>query len=147
LPQLAQVAAEHAQWSADEDAARKSGDAERLRECRAQVERRTRMLARLKLLPPGLAYPYQLHVWRLGDAVWVAAQGEPYSQLQTSLRQQFPAIPIVVCSIANGWGPSYIPPAELYGSGLYQESIAVLAPDSLERIISEAASRIRYLCS
>jgi hypothetical protein len=96
-------------------------------------------------LPDGQTFPYQLQVWRIGDAVWVAAQGEPYNRLQTALRERFPKLAIFVCTLANGWGPSYIPPAELYGSGLYQESIAVLAPDSLEKIIVEASHRIEQL--
>jgi hypothetical protein len=145
LPKPAEVAAERASWLAEEESARRRHDTERTRECRAQVERRTRMLARLRLLPDGPTYPYQLQVWRMGDAIWVAAQGEPYSALQTSLRERFPGMPVVVCSIANGWGPSYLPPADRYGSGIYQESIAVLAPDSLAKVISEAARRITEL--
>jgi hypothetical protein len=145
LPKLEEVAAERDQWQADEASARDRGDFDQVRDCRAQVERRTRMLARLQLLPPGDNYPYQLFVWRLGDAIWVAAQGEPYNLLQTELRRRFPNIPIVVAAIANGWGPSYLPPADVYGSGRYQESIAVLAPGSLEEIVSQAAMRIREL--
>lgn len=145
LPRLAEVESDRARWQAEEAAAREQGDQQRTRDCRAMVERGTRMVARLKLLPPGHTYPYDLRVWRFGDAIWVAAQGEPYSRLQTALRERFPGVPILVCTIANGWGPSYIPPEELYGSGLYQESIAVLEPQSLARIIDEAVSRITRL--
>lgn len=142
LPKAAEVEAERTRWLTEEEAARQRDDTPRVRDCRAMVERGTRMLARLKLLPPGTTYPYQLQVWRMGDAIWVAAQGELYSRLQTSLRKRFPDVPIMVCTLVNEWGPSYIPPAELYGSGLYQESVALLAQGSLEKIISEATSRI-----
>jgi hypothetical protein len=145
LPKPADVEKDRSRWLADEEAARQRGDTVRVRDCRAMVERGTRMMARLQLLPAGKTYPYQLQVWRMGDAIWVAAQGESYSLLQTALREKFPGVPIIVCSIANEWGPSYLPPAKLYGSGRYQESIAVLEPGSLEQIIDEAAARIAAL--
>lgn len=145
LPQLADVEAAQRQWKADEEAAVSAGDQQRQRDCRAMVERQTRMITRLKQLPPGERFPYQLFVWRMGGAIWVAAQGEPYNLLQSSLRQKFPQTAIVVCSLANGWGPSYLPPVELYDRGIYQESIAALAPGSLEHLIAEAAFRIERL--
>ena len=74
-------------------------------------------------------------------------QGEPYSILQTQLRTQFPNTPIIIASISNGWGPSYLPPRELYGKGIYQESIAALAPGSLETLIDTLSKRIGNLLS
>lgn len=145
LPTLDQVQVAKKQWLADEQAAAADGDSQRQRDCRAMVERHTRMVTRLQQLPAGESFPYQLVVWRMGAAIWVAAQGESYSLLQTSLRQRFPNVPIVICSLANGWGPSYLPPAELYDRGIYQESIAALAPGSLENVIAEAAHRIEKL--
>jgi hypothetical protein len=143
LPKLNEVEDERRRWLTDEEAAQKRGEARR--DARAMVERQTRMITRLKQLPDGETFPYQLVVWRMGDAIWLAAQGEPYNLLQSALRQKFAGTPVVVCSIANGWGPSYLPPAELYDRGIYQESIAALAPGSLEAVIAEAASRIEKL--
>jgi hypothetical protein len=145
LPELAETQAARDRWLAEESAASQKNDALRRRDCRAMVERHTRLITRLKQLPPGDRFPYQLRVWRMGDAFWIGVQGEPYSLLQTSLRARFPQLAIVVCSIANGWGPTYLPPAELYDRGIYQESIAVLAPGSLEGVIAEAADRIQRL--
>ena len=78
----------------------------------------------------------------MGDAIWIAVQGEPYSLLQRRIRERFPDHPIIVATIANGWGPSYLAPSELYGKGIYQETIAWLAPGSLEALIDELSSRI-----
>jgi hypothetical protein len=142
LSTLAQAEADRQQFAEQEAAAAAAGDEARRRDFRAMVERRTRMIARLKQLPPGERFPFQLLVWRMGDAVWVATQGEVYNLLQTALRSKFPSLAIIVCSLANGWGPSYLPPAELYGTGIYQESIALLAPGSLEQVIAEAERRI-----
>ena len=81
----------------------------------------------------------------MGDAIWIAVQGEPYSLLQRRLREKFPRTPLIVATIANGWGPSYLPPRELYGQGIYQESIAWLAPGSLEALIDILSARVASL--
>ena len=48
----------------------------------------------------------------------------------------------MVVTLANGWGASYLPPAELYGTGIYQESVAVLEQGCLERVIEEVAAKV-----
>src|SRR6185436_4213414 len=134
-----------AKYSADEELAHKANDELAVRNAHAMVERQTRLLHRLAQLPPGDNYPFDLHLWRLGDAVVVAVPGEHYSYLQTNLRARFPGRIILVITLAGGWGPSYLPTRETYGKGIYQESIAVLAPGSLERVTDELARRIESL--
>jgi hypothetical protein len=134
-----------AKYSVDEELAHKAGDPLAARDAHAMVERQTRLLHRLSQLPPGDTYPFQLQVWRMGDAVFVAVPGEHYSYLQTHLRARFPGRILFVITLTGGWGPSYLPTRETYGKGLYQESIAILAPGSLERITAELASRIGSL--
>ncbi|MGI8977814.1 MAG: neutral/alkaline non-lysosomal ceramidase N-terminal domain-containing protein [Pirellulaceae bacterium] len=136
-----------AKYTADEELAQRSGGQAAARDARALVERQTRMLRRLSQLPEGTTYPFDLQVWRMGDAVWVAVPGEHYSYLQTNLRARFPGRIIVVITLTGGWGPSYVPTRETYGKGLYQESIAVLSPGSLEKIADELASRIATIVS
>ena len=140
-----QVQSELARWEAKEAAARSAGNDEQARDCRAMVERQTRMLMRLAVLPPGNEYPLDLTLWRTGDAFWVTVPGEPYSLLQRSLRARFPDTPIVVSNLANGWGPSYLPTEDVYDKGIYQESIAVAAPGSLEKIIADVARHIERM--
>jgi hypothetical protein len=106
------------------------------------AERKRRLLHRLSQLPGGDAFPLQVVLWHIGDAFWLGVQGESYSFLQTELRQRFPGIPIIVASIAADWGASYLPPAEVYDTGIYQESIAVVAARSLEQLIESIATRI-----
>jgi len=65
--------------------------------------------------------------------------------LQRSLRERFPQSPIVIATIANGWGPSYLPNRDTYGKGIYQESIAWLEAGSLEVLIDALTSRIERL--
>lgn len=142
LPTRDHVQAARQQWLEREQAARAAGDQDAIRECRAMVERQTRLLGRLELLPPGPDYPLRALVLRFGDAVWVAMQGEPYSQLQQTLRARFPEVPIVVIGIAYSWGPGYLPPQDRYGQGIYQESIAVLAAGCLEELIERLAALI-----
>src|SRR6185295_474085 len=111
------------------------GNVSRAADCRAMAERKRRLLHRLSQLPPGDSFPLQVVLWRMGDAFWLGVQGESYSLLQTELRRRFPGKPIVVASIAADWGASYLPPVSRYGTGIYQESIAVVAAGSLEQLI------------
>lgn len=145
LPTKEQAAAALARYQTEETAARSRGDEAAARNARAMVERQTRMIRRLEQLPPGKSYPLELHLWRMGSAIWLAVPGEHYSFLQTSLRTRFRGVPIVVITLTSGWGPSYIPTRETYGKGIYQESIALVAPGSLEQIVEHVAHRIREL--
>jgi hypothetical protein len=126
----------------EESAARAAGDEIRAAELRALAERKSRLLHRLLELPQGDSYPLQVVFWQIGDAVWLGVQGESYSLLQTELRRRFPDKVLIIASIAADWGASYLPPRDLYDSGIYQESIAVVAAGSLEQLIDSIASRL-----
>ena len=141
-PKAEQVETELEEFQAREDAARAAGDTQRATDCRAMSERKRRLLHRLSQLPRGDAFPLQVILWRMGDAFWLGVQGESYSLLQTELRRRFPGAPIVVASVAADWGASYLPAAPAYGTGIYQESIAVVAAGSLEQLIESIATRI-----
>jgi hypothetical protein len=145
LPTKEQASAALARYQSEETAARSRGNEAAARDARAMVERQTRMIRRLEQLPSGDKYPLRIELWRLGDAIWLFVPGEHYSFLQTSLRARFPGVPIVVVTLTSGWGPSYIPTRETYGKGIYQESIAVVAPGSLEEIVEHIAGTIRQM--
>src|SRR5262249_8409291 len=142
LGSAAEAEAERARLLAEEEAARGAGAADRARGCRALAERLTRRLVRLRDLPPGTTFPFPIALWQIGDAVWLAVEAEHYQLLQRGLRERFPGTPIVVLTLANGSRPAYLPPADAYGKGIYQESIAVLAPGCLERLIGEVGRQI-----
>ena len=127
---------------AEEAAGARPRRAEAARHARAQVERMTRQLARLRGLPPGKSLALSVSLWQLGDAFWVFLEGEYYQLLQRQLRERFAETPIMVTTVTDGWLPGYVPTAETYGRGIYQESIAVVAPGSLERLIEALAARI-----
>ena len=141
-PTAAQTKSELEQFLAEETAARTAGNTARAADCRAMAERKQRLLHRIAQMPEGDAYPLQVTLWRIGDAFWLGVQGESYNVLQTELRRRFPEKVIVVASIAADWGASYLPPRELYGTGIYQETIAVVAAGSLEQLIESIAQRI-----
>ena len=62
--------------------------------------------------------------------------------VQRALRARFPERPILVATVSNGWRPGYLPTAETYGKGIYQESIAIAAPGSLEMLIDAIGDEI-----
>ena len=143
LPTAATVAAELDQWRAAETRAMEAGDLTRARDCRAMVERQTRMARRLEQLPPGETYPLEVRLWRWGGADFLAVPGEHYSLLQTALRAVAPQRALLIATIAQGWGPSYLPTSETYGRGIYQETIAIVAPGSLERVVADVERVLR----
>jgi hypothetical protein len=135
LPTPEQARQDRARWQREEQAARATGDAVRVRDCRAQVERQDRWLTRLAALPPGRTFPLPITLWQVGDGFFLAVEGEHYQVLQRALRERCPGMPVVVMTIVNGSRPAYLPPRDLYGKGIYQEEIAVLAPGCLERVM------------
>lgn len=139
--------AEKQHWEQQEQAARETGKLRQASDARAMVERLTRRIARVGHLPPGDAYPFPLRIWRLGDAVWLALDGEHYNVLQRRLRERFPGVPLVVGTLANGSNVWYLPDSDSYGKGLYQEEVSILARGSLETIIDAATQVIEELMS
>jgi hypothetical protein len=142
LPKRAQVETDLRQFQTEEQTARAEGDVARAAECRAMAERKTRLLHRLAHLPSGESFPLPIALWRIGDAFWLGVQGEFYSIFQTELRRRFPGAPIIVATLAADWGASYLPPREAYGKGIYQETIAIVEPGSLEQVLESLAKRI-----
>jgi len=142
LPDLAAVQGERRHWLAEEAAALQAGDAVRARDCHAQVERRDRQLVRLRVLPPGREFPLPITLWRMGDACWCAVEAEHYQHLQRALRGRFPGMPLLVLTIVNGSRPSYLPTADAYGKGIYQETVAVLAPGCLEQVVESVSKQL-----
>jgi hypothetical protein len=145
LPTVDGTNIELAKLQAEEDAARTAGDMERTRDCHAHVERMVRQLNRLKILPVGPTYPYPVTIARLGTARWVLVPGELYQVFQTTMRSRFPRSAVVVGTITNDWQPGYLPTAASYGKGIYQESIAVVAPGTLESLIEVVAKELGAL--
>jgi hypothetical protein len=145
LPQRADAQRDLEQWQAEHNAATAAGDERRARDARAMAERQTRVLTRLATLPPGKTYAFPITLWQLGDAVWVFVEGEHYNVLQRALRQRFPQVPIIVATLVNGSRVFYVCPADSFGKGLYQESVAVLAPGSLETLIDEIGREIEQM--
>jgi hypothetical protein len=143
LPKAAQLVEQRDKWEREETEARAAGDASRARDARAMVERMTRGLSWVQHLPPGDSYPFTVRLWKIGDSVWVALNGEHYNLLQRQLRSRFPNVPIVVGTLANGSGISYLLDNDSYGKGLYQENVSILAQGSLETLIDTVTKTLR----
>jgi hypothetical protein len=144
LPTISQTQLDLDHWQREESSADATGNQEHARDCRARAEQATRQLWRLKALPPD-RFLFPVTLARLGDAFWAFVAGEHYQILQTRLRARFPNHPIVVSTITGGWQPGYIPPANAYGRGIYQEKIAVVAAGSAEQVIESIAAHMQSL--
>lgn len=134
LPSIEEMLQRHTRWQEDEESARNANDEDWAADCRAHVERCTRWLARLKTVPSGETFPYRVALWQIGDGCWITVEGEPYNDLQRNLRARMSGMPLFVCTLAHGSRCWYLPPAGIYGQGIYQEENAILAPGSLETL-------------
>ncbi|MFH1571927.1 MAG: neutral/alkaline non-lysosomal ceramidase N-terminal domain-containing protein [Gemmatimonadota bacterium] len=141
LPSAAELARLEDEWRSREEEARRRGDEEEVRTCRAQVERARRAGRRREELSPSGLAEYRVRLWQVGQGVFVLVGGEPYSLLQRELRARFPDTPLVVAELCNH-SYSYILPRDQYGKGLYQDDCATLAPGSLEAIIEAVAAQL-----
>ncbi len=141
LPDVAELNSQRQKWVAAQEAAQGAGDAAQAADCRALIERLDRMLNRIEVLDGRRVFEFPMQLLRMGAAFLLAVPGEPYQQLQVELRRRW-GWPILVLGLTGGWGPSYLPPREVYGQGIYQESIALLAPGALEAVIDSAAEAI-----
>lgn len=145
LPTIAQTTAEREHWSAEEQRARNANDELRVRDCRAQVEQKTRQLNRLNHLAPGRFYPLTVHLGFVGEAIWIFTPGELYQTFQTTLRARLSPVPVFVTTLTNDWQPGYIPPASIYGYEIYQEVIAATAPGCSELLIEAISRRLTQI--
>jgi hypothetical protein len=135
LPSKAELEQEELQFRAEEQSAIEQGDSERARDARAMIERTTRRMIRIAPLPAGDFYPYTILLWRMGDAIWIALDGEHYNWLQQVLRARFPQFTLIIGTLANGSKSWYLPTKDNYGLGLYQEEVSVLAEGCLEAVV------------
>jgi len=142
LPTSDAVLAARAQFEAARKKAEQTSDPALARDAHAMIERMNRQLTRLAALPTGPDIPLPVWLWEIGDALWLAVEAEHYQVLQRKLRERFPGVPIVVMTLANGSRPSYLPTAEVYDTGVYPETIAVLARGSLEKLIEAIGEKI-----
>ncbi|MSR54988.1 MAG: hypothetical protein EXS09_17125 [Gemmataceae bacterium] len=142
LPTIEGTKSELAKWQENEKAAQMRNALDLARDCHARVERMTRQLARLSALPAGPSFPVSVTLGRAGTTLWVFVPGELYHVFQTTLRSRFTERTIVVVTLTNDWQPGYLPTESSYGKGIYQETIAVLAAGSLERLIDSLVNEV-----
>lgn len=142
LPDRGELIEEQRHWQQKQAEAAAAGDDQAAADCRAMVERATRRLVRVAHLPEGKTFPYQATLFRMGDAVWVPLNGEHYNCLQVALRDRFPKQTLLIATLVNGSDVWYLPDAESYGKGLYQEEASILAEGSLEMLVDVLAKTI-----
>lgn len=145
LPDPVALEAEMEEWGTRQQEADQRGEAVAARDYGARLERARRWLMRVRHLVDRPTCPYHFTVHRLGDAFWITVGGEPYSVIQTELRQRFPQNPILFSPLAGDFQVAYLLPADRYGKGLYQEEPSILAPGCLEILIEAVAEQVQAL--
>ncbi|HET6422552.1 MAG TPA: hypothetical protein VFG20_02640 [Planctomycetaceae bacterium] len=144
-PQLDQLRAERGVCEVRKQAALDRGDTEAARDQHAIMERLSRAITRWEACPSGDTFPFQVALLRMGEAVWVFVESEPYQWLQTELRRRFPDWTIMVVVLLDGWRCAYLPRDEMYGSGVYPDQISMVARGGLEAVVDAIADEIAAL--
>jgi len=96
-------------------------------------------------------FPYQIQVFRIGDAVIAALPGEPFVEGQLEIKMKSPAPVVCVAHMCNQY-VGYVPTREAAARGGHEANgictyWAKLAPDSLETIVAETRKMIKELFS
>lgn len=144
LPTVAQAEEQMAALAVQEATAREQGDEAEAARVRALVERLRRRLEVLRSIPEG-ELPYPVKLWKLGDAIWIAMDGEPYSELQAELIRRFRNVPLIIMPLSDGALAGYLPVAAAYDKAIYQSEIAIVAAGSLEAVIDAIAAEIEHM--
>ena len=90
---------------------------------------------------------FPVTVWTIGDTRVIAYPGEAYSDLQKTLRAEFPDRILVFVNLANGAHLGYLPPAAAYAEGRYPAWQSPLGPGSLELLIDASRAQLQAQCS
>jgi hypothetical protein len=114
------------------------------RDFEAEIERNRRWLGRIETLPKNRKYKFNYTVLRLGDAFWVLCGGEPYSEIQSILRDKFKDY-VIIFSPLSGPNVGYLFPENRFGLGLYQEEASIFNRDHFELLVSSIQSTIEEL--
>ncbi len=83
-------------------------------------------------------------IWKFGDTIFVGTQAEPYSILQTELRQAFPNHTVIVMNLING-AIGYLPEAHLYSEDIYTVWQTPFDKGGLEVLIETSKNAIRMI--
>lgn len=145
LPDPVALEAEMEEWGTRQQEADERGETVAARDYGARLERARRWIMRVRHLIDRPTCPYHFTVHRLGDAIWITVGGEPYSLIQTELRQRFPDHPIIFSPLAGDFQVAYLLPSDRYGKGLYQEEPSILAQGCLEILIEAVTERVQAL--
>jgi hypothetical protein len=94
-------------------------------------------------------FPYEIQVLRIGDAAVVGLPGEPFVEGQLELKIGSPAERVQVAHMCTHY-VGYIPTEEAAARGGHETNNlytywAKMAPDSLDRIVAEAAAMVTDL--
>jgi hypothetical protein len=130
-------------WERDEAHARAAGDIIEAQKARARMEQCRRELDRSGLVEGLDTYSLPVSLWQIGDAFWVAVAAEESQYFQVQLRKLFPHMAVIVMTLTNSSLPTYLPAAQTYGCGLYQETTTVLAAGALEQLTDEVAAQLQ----
>jgi hypothetical protein len=143
LPDIGTVTNQFEKWQERYERARQAGDYALAAEARARVEQARRWMTRLQHVSASEdCFELIVPVWRFGEAVWIALNGEYYNVLQRSLRDKFDRYALCIITLVNGSDIWYVPDSAAYGKGIYQVDTSMVDENGLNTIVQELTHTI-----
>jgi hypothetical protein len=109
------------------------------------VAKRANMaLTRARTLGTGETFPIELHAIRLGSIALVGVEGEPFSQIGRSIKDQSPFAHTWFGGYTGGWF-GYIPTADEYPRQGYEVETSPFTPEAADLLVAETIQVLETL--
>jgi hypothetical protein len=89
-------------------------------------------------------FPAELHLLRIGPAVFAGTEGEPFAEIGLAIKAGSPFPATWFGGYTGGWA-GYIPTADAYPQGGYEVDTSPFAPEAAERLVEETLAALRDL--
>jgi hypothetical protein len=89
-------------------------------------------------------HPIELHLLKIGPAVIVGTEGEPFAEIGLAVKAQSPVADTWFGGYTGGWA-GYVPTAEAYPQQGYEVETSPFAPEAAEILVAETVAALRDL--
>jgi hypothetical protein len=89
-------------------------------------------------------FAVELHALRIGPALFVAVEGEPFVEIGLAIKAESPFPATWFGGYAGGWA-GYIPTADAYPQGGYEVETSPFAPEAAKQLIEESLAALHAL--
>ena len=89
-------------------------------------------------------HPIELHLLKIGPAVIVGTEGEPFAEIGLAIKAQSPVAATWFGGYTGGWA-GYVPTAEAYPQQGYEVETSPFAPEAAGILVAETVAALNDL--